>query len=79
MYPQHSHVYLCVKRQYYGSYTCMKFDNYSQADSYYKKNYKNQEIISTLMPVCKYVPNIFHKYILEYKLSKLLIQVKIKN
>lgn len=78
MCPNQSHIYLCVKQHYYQSYKCMKFEDYSQADSYYKKNYKNNEI-STLMPVCKYVPVMFHKYILEYKLSKLLIQVKIRN
>ena len=46
-------------------FICYKYHNYIVA----KNNIDNTKI-TTIMPICKYIPNIFHKYILNYKLKK---------
>jgi len=63
--------YLCVmnnKNIKINTFICYKYTNYLVA----KNNVKNIDTtkITTIMPICKYVPNIFHKYILNYKLRK---------
>lgn len=85
-YP-YSKVYLCIKpldKMEFMSldFTCMAFDTYREADDYYDKHYKNNDIKieqSTLMPVCKYIPSHLHPFILNYKLAKLFINAEIKK
>jgi hypothetical protein len=78
MFSKYFDIYLCIKYNNNKKYKCFKFDSFEKADEYYKKNYNNViDKSSTLMPVCSYTPSIFHKYILEYKLSKLFTQIDI--
>ena len=83
--PSVSKIYLCVKLRdkmeyFYLNYNCIKFDTYEEADKYYKKSFEDKTIeSSTMMPVCKYVPEYFHPMILNYKLSKLFIDAHIIN
>ena len=64
-------IYLCVKprdkMEYFSmDYNCIKFDTYEEADKYYntKINACNVES-STMMPVCKFVPEFLHSSILN--------------
>jgi len=72
-------IYLCVKMREQMDfiplqYNCIPFDTYEEADKFYNSNYdKNKVELSTMMPVCKYVPSAFHPAILNYKLAKLFI------
>ena len=77
-------IYLCVKLHdkmecFSLNYNCIKFDTYKEADEYYKEKFENNVRVdsSTLMPVCKYIPEYFHPLILNYKLSKLFIDAHI--
>jgi hypothetical protein len=72
-----SYIYLCTKCKYTQNYNCIKFNSYQDADNYYKKYYINNSEDSTIIPVCKYAPFLLHKYILNYKLSQIFINIKI--
>jgi hypothetical protein len=74
-----NYIYLCVRNNNYDTFSCIKFNSYLHADEYYKKNYHGLHGLSTMMPVCRYTPTFLHKYILNYKLSKLFITVEIKK
>jgi hypothetical protein len=80
-----SKVYLCVKprdkMEYFSmDHNCIKFDTYEEAYKYYKTNIdKNKIEYSTMMPVCKFVPEFLHPSILNYKLSKLFINAHISK
>ena len=79
--------YLCVKPldklEFWSlNFHCMPFETYEEADTYYNKQYKNNEIEykiehSTIMPVCKFVPSPLHPFVLNYKLSKLFINAEV--
>ncbi len=80
MFGKHLDIYLCINCTSYANnlFKCYKFDNYHNADDYYKKNFINQQYsASSLIPVCSYVPNYFRKYILQHKISKLFANVEI--
>jgi hypothetical protein len=71
------YIYLCVKynKNYY---ECSKYDTYEIADNVFNQKYKYENnISSTLIPVCRFIPLFFHHYILHYKLSKIFIKNKI--
>lgn len=74
-----SNVYLCTQSENLKPYKCIMFLSYSEADNYYKNNYSEKVIFSTIIPVCKFVPIYFHKCILNRKLSNLLIKVEIEK
>jgi hypothetical protein len=83
-YPHMKVVYLCVKpmdkMEFFSlNFHCIPFDTYKEADDYYDKHYKNSKIeISTLMPVCKYIPSPLHPLVLNYKLAKLFINAQVE-
>jgi hypothetical protein len=71
-------VYLCVKEEKDYCYKCFIFDTFKNADIYYLQNYTAlNSTSSTLIPICKYVPFIFHNTIINYKLSKMFIKSEI--
>lgn len=72
-------IYLCVKlHENDKNYNCIKFDTYNEADIYYNSCYKDTKVeYSTMLPVCKYIPEYFHPSILNYKLSKIFINASI--
>jgi hypothetical protein len=51
---------------------CYRFNSFTDADNswncYYKKQ-KNDRIV-TMIPMCKWVPEIFDKFIINWKLKK---------
>ena len=78
-YPNsHSCIYLCIKYKTTNYYKCIKFDNFEMADNFYKNKCTKTKIeSSTMMPVCKYVPNFVQHHILDYKLKRFFIKTKI--
>ena len=74
-----SNVYLCTQSDNFKPYKCIMFLSYLDANNYYKNNYNGKVIFSTMIPVCKFVPIYFHKYVLNRKLSNLLIKVEIEK
>jgi hypothetical protein len=72
-----SYIYLCIKHNK-NYYECSKYDSYQIADKVFNEKYKyEQNISSTMIPVCRFIPIYFHNYILHYKLSKIFIKNKI--
>jgi hypothetical protein len=75
-------VYLCIQNSDISSknidgFKCYKFNNFEEADAYFNK--ENYKIMTkgiyyyrhTFIPVCKWVPFRFHKFVLNYKLQNL--------
>jgi hypothetical protein len=69
-------VYLCVEKKNQDDITikgfdCYLFTNFEEADFYFNK--KKDSIIrrSTMIPICKWTPQFFDPYIIDYKLKKL--------
>lgn len=55
-------------------FKCYRYNSFENADSgwnNYRKEYNNINIRSTMIPICKWVPNIFDKYILNWKLRNM--------
>ena len=81
--------YLCIKpvdkMEFWSlNFHCMPFETYEEADTYYIKQYKNNNIEhkierSTIMPVCRFVPSLLHPFVLNYKLSKVFINAEVNN
>ena len=59
-------VYLCIEKN--NQFECKKFETFESADNYFHDNHNPNVEKSTLIPLCKYVPNVFDKLILERKL-----------
>lgn len=66
-------VYLCLQKEgrpnSLNGFNCYKFNNIDSAKKYLK-NIKPSKIekMHTIIQVCKWIPNICHTYILNYKL-----------
>ena len=75
-------VYLCICDKNYVNITCnyKLFNSFIEADNYYKKYYTYPENthISTMVST-KYIPRIFKKYYLNYKLSNLLLKFDVNK
>jgi hypothetical protein len=69
-------VYLCICDKKYVNITCnyKLFSSFIEANNYYEKKYNNidNNHISTIIST-RYIPRIFQKYYLKYKLSTLLL------
>jgi hypothetical protein len=69
-------VYLCICDKKYVNITCnyKLFSSFIEANNYYEKKYNNTDNnhISTIIST-RYIPRIFQKYYLKYKLSTLLL------
>jgi hypothetical protein len=82
----HNHmcVYLCVIEN--ELFMCRKYNSFTKADNAYKNNYINKHYqeyrnftgVSTMIPICRYIPTYFHRFVLHYKLSNLFIKVRIQ-
>jgi hypothetical protein len=64
--PDNSCVYLCVKED--DVFKCVKYNSFQEAE----KNNNN-----IIIPVCRFLPVYFHKYILHYKLYNMFVKVKL--
>ena len=75
-------VYLCT--QQIGKIDCKRFESFEEADAYDNSTYKNRETnetnlvfptyncVSTMIPMCKYTPEIFDKPILKFKFTNIM-------
>jgi hypothetical protein len=72
----YSCIYLCIKKDIKNPYKFIKFYSLIDAQYYYEKNYSSKVLIHKYIPICDYTPDCFHKYILNYKLSKLSKLIK---
>ena len=69
-------VYLCIEKQndlnLNGRFYCYSFNSFEKANNF--KNMKlslKPNLKATLIPMCKWVPMLMHKYFLNYKLKKI--------
>jgi|688.fasta_scaffold11994_1 hypothetical protein len=70
-------VYLCVKQNINcNNFNCYKFNNFIEADKYFIENFNNNSL-STMIPVYKYLPLFIQKIIIDYKLKNLFVKSKI--
>jgi hypothetical protein len=79
----YKYAYLCIEKEQdkndnkiVNGFTCYQFYSLLHAHNYYQlqKN-KSKELFETkyaIVPVCKYIPLLFHPFVLNYKLKKLL-------
>ena len=59
-------VYLCVKNNInYNNFNCYKFNNFIEADKYFIENFNNNSL-STMIPVYKYLPLFIQKIIIDF-------------
>jgi hypothetical protein len=74
-------VYLCVKNKNninYNNFNCYKFNNFIEADKYFIENFNNNNnSLSTMISVYKYLPSFIQKFIIDYKLKNLFVKSKI--
>lgn len=55
-------------------FKCYRYNSFENADSgwnNYKKEFHKINIRSTMIPICKWMPQIFDKYILNWKLRNM--------
>jgi hypothetical protein len=72
-------VYLCVKQNYScNNFNCYRFNNFIEADKYFIENFNNNSL-STMIPIYKYLPLFIQQFILDYKLKNLFIKTKINS
>jgi hypothetical protein len=69
-------VYLCVEKNSVtfstiNGFNCYAFNNFKDADAYYSKNKFPTEKRVVMIPICKWVPLIFHKHYLNKKLMNI--------
>ena len=79
----YKYAYLCIEKEQnkndnkkVNGFTCYQFYSLLHAHNYYQfqKN-KSKELLEkkyAIVPVCKYVPLLFHPFVLNYKLKNLL-------
>jgi len=68
-------VYLCVEKSgdnIFNGFKCYPFPNIPQADAYLNKYLTNTKMKKyTIIPMCRYIPVIFHRVYLNYSLKKI--------
>lgn len=79
----YNRVYLCIERKESRNYQssiisgfkCWRFDTFEKADESFSKVFNNKheilDVRHTMVPICKWVPKIFDKYILNWKLRNI--------
>lgn len=69
----YSPIYVCVEKekgcydQRINGFNCYLFDNFERATKYSNSIY-DSSVRTTLIPICKWIPLIFHRPYLNYKL-----------
>ena len=69
-------VFLCIQKNI-NYFECRKFNDFVQADNYFIENYKNDNIVSTMISISKYLPLFIQNYIINYKLKELFVKSEI--
>jgi len=74
-----SNVVLCVKKKdSIDTFVCHKFNTFIEADKYFNNNYVNEDVInSTMIPICKFMPNFLEKKVIQYKVSNIFNKIKL--
>jgi Ethanolamine utilization protein EutJ (predicted chaperonin) len=72
-----STVFLCVKDIKRNKFTCKEFESFLKADKYFNDTYKDTSCQSTMTPVCKFMPAIAKRHVLQYKLANIFNRVSI--
>ena len=67
-------IYLCSKDKF-SPYYCNSFESYQKADKYYQSCVKDEDIKTTMIPVCKFIPDFLAEKILQYKISNIFDRV----
>ena len=56
-------------------FNCYKYDSFEAADNVWQNTvsnkYKDMKIRSTIIPVCKWIPQIFDEYVINKQLRKM--------
>ena len=52
-------------------FKCYRYNNYQDINVNVNNHIKNSEIRHTMIPICKWVPKIFDKYILNWELRNM--------
>lgn len=52
-------------------FKCYRYNSFENADYMFKKEPNKENIRHTMIPICKWVPQIFDKYILNWKLRNI--------
>ncbi len=71
-------VYLCINMENTNKYNCKKFNDYLEANEYFRFIDKSKIQHSTMIPVFMLLPNIIKKKYLTYELSKIFCKTEIE-
>jgi|LakMenEpi03Aug12_release.lakeMendotaPanAssembly.Ray.scaffolds.fasta_scaffold1942190_1 hypothetical protein len=71
-------VYLCINMENTNKYNCKKFNDYLEANEYFRLIDKSKIQHSTMIPVFMLLPNIIKKKYLTYELSKIFCKTEIE-
>ena len=81
----YDYVYLCVEKkdqsQFIGKFDCYPFKTFEKADEYSKNIsyiYQDKKIRHTMIPMCKWIPNMFHSYFINKTLKNMYWKDRIK-
>ena len=70
----YNNVYLCIEKKrdnnIINGFNCYNFSNINEANKYCKHYLNIENYRHTIIPVCKWVPSIFHKQYINYYLKK---------
>jgi len=68
-------VYLCVEnkdeKQVIGHFDCYPFETYEKAIKNSRHMYQYKNIRHTMIPMCKWIPKMFHSYFLNKSLQNI--------
>lgn len=74
-------VYYCIQtndKVRKNEFVCYKYKNFEKANTHGKYNYHLNTSNTALIPMCKWIPDIFHPYFLNKKLLKIFWSNNIK-
>lgn len=73
----YSTLFLCVKEKNKQMFSCKEFQSFVEAEKYFENNYENKNNQSAIIPVCKYIPNVLKRHVIQSKISSILNRVSI--
>lgn len=66
-------IYLCIKKKTSPHYLCTKYDSFSTAEKVIFSDNFDEIQSSTILSVCRFVPSQFIPFIINHKLSNIMI------
>ncbi len=77
-YDNWNRIYLCTQNKPM-VFEFTEFDSFEEADDFFKKNInENKIILSTMIPISRFIPKIFDTSVLKIKLSS-LFHIHVQN